>query len=204
MENPLTPKPEAVSNAASFEQKYPPGHCYVYIYLGKATYDASAYEVLDGQVLMSKRVWLVDESRIDCVSYVGRGDKRRIDFVRTHPVLPPRQLRVKLIEGLSYEDSIDLERNLISELGCVCDHTRSDGCLVNLRYYQSGPMCCDVLEASAYKHRKSSALASAARGADVICFTEDKTLVARGTFHGLGRQLGIPFQNISKCLQKKA
>ena len=196
----LTQFERAQCLAESFIPTEPSEGCYVYVFLGEASWDASVYEVVDGQYLMCRRVWHIDETQTDCVCYAGRGQNGRIDELKGHPARPSPELRIKLRSDLSYSDSLELERQLIYELGCICDDYRSDGCLVNIKYYENGPYCCPALEAAAYK----SASQGRKCAADVIVMTEDKTIVTRGSLRGLARELGFHRQRIADCCKNKA
>jgi len=184
------------------------GDFYIYLYLGEATYDATQYEVIDGQLLASKRIWHLDESKPDCVAYVGKGNNGRMNSTHHHSVYPSSpDLRLKLCEGLSEADAVDVERLLIAELGCLLDANRSDGCLANIRHHDRGPNCCPQLEAVVYRSRqfalKASAAAAIAAAVDVIAMTIDKTVVARGSTTELARQFGFHVPNISECCQNR-
>lgn len=204
----LTQLQRAQLVAAKFQPKDPPGSAYVYVFCGQASWDASGYKVIDDQVFMSKRIWHVTESRTDCVSYAGQGCNGRINDTYTHSILPSPDLRLKLREHLSINDSIELERLIIEELGCICDAARSDGCLVNLRRFQSGPLVCKPLEAHAYLNKqaglKGGAAAAAATAVDVIAMTVDRAVVARGSASELARQFSFSNGDIIKCCRNKA
>ncbi|QNJ25185.1 hypothetical protein SynSYN20_00843 [Synechococcus sp. SYN20] len=195
--------------ADTFVPQESPGDYYVYIYLGKATYDASAYVVIDGQALMSKRIWHVDESQTNCVSYTGQGSGKRIREKQNHPVFPSSQLRLKVKEGISEHDSIELEKQIIECLGCICDEARVDGCLVNLSYYKSGPRVSAFTESHLYQIRKSSnattalrvAAAIKATASDILCLLPDKTIIHRGSAAELARKLEASSANIINCCQ---
>lgn len=180
------------------------GDFYIYLYLGEATYDATQYEVIDGKVFSSKRIWHLDESKPEHVAYVGKGNNGRINATQHHSVYPSSpDLRLKLCEGLSEADAVDVERLLIAELGCLLDADRSDGCLANIRHHDRGPNCCPHLEAAAHQQRKIARKASVARAVDVLAMNADKTVVARGSARGLARQFGFNVSNISECCQNK-
>lgn len=190
---------------ADFVPQDPPSNHYVYAYLGKATYDATQYEFIDGLCLASKRIWHLDESQTDCVAYVGEGYNGRIDEHRYHPLVPINsECRIKLYEGVSKDDAQELERLLIAELGCVLDDDKPLGCLANIKYFNNGPWCCKPLEAFVYK-AKLSGIDAAVNAATVVnkvstfAMTADKSVVAEGSMHELGRLFGIHPTHISRC-----
>lgn len=204
--NELTQIQRARIVADSFVPTEPSGGCYAYVFLGQASWDASTYEELDGQYLLSRRMWHVDETKTDCVCYTGRGQNGRINDQRYHSVLPAPHLRIKLKSDLSYSNSVLLERLIIEELGCICDADRSDGCLINLKYHENGPLVCPSLEAAAYKilrsQQKAVRKAAAVRTVDVIAMTADKTIISRGSCSGLARELKCSTPDISKCCKR--
>lgn len=201
--NELTQLQRAQKVADSFVPSEPSEGCYAYVFLGQASWDATSYEEIDGLYLMSRRVWHVEESRVDCVCYAGRGRNGRIDEQRDHTVLPSPHLRIKLRSDLSFNDSIELEKLLIKELGCICDVTRNDGCLVNILLHERGPFCCQRLEAAAYKNTQNQQKGAAARAVDVIAMAADKTIISRGSASGLARELNCCNRSIIKCCQRK-
>ena len=205
--NELTQLERAQNIANSFVPTESSEGCYTYVFLGEATWDATSYEELDGQCLMSRRIWHVDETKTDCVCYAGQGANGRINQEYNHSIFPSPHLRLKLRSDLSETDSIELERLLIQELGCICDADRDDGCLVNIRYHQNGPFCCPALEAAAYKYaqalHKGNAAAVLVLAVDVIAMTQDKQIVSRGSARGLARELGIQNAHITACCRHK-
>lgn len=185
---------------ADFVPQDKSGNHYVYAYLGKASYDATQYEIIDGLCLSSKRIWHLDESQTDCVAYVGEGCNGRIDTQRRHPFVPVNSYcRIKLCEGLSKNDAQELERLLIAELGCLLDDERSDGCLANIRYYYQGPHCCKYLEAFYHKQDAARLAAAATSSVETFAMKVDKTIIASGFLSELARQFGFCPAAISRC-----
>lgn len=180
-----------------------PGENYVYVYLGQASWDATQYKLCGSEYLMSRRVWFIDETKIDCVCYAGRGKKNRINDPQYHSVLPSYNLRIKLRTELSFEDSVRLEKILIQKLGCICDRDREDGCLVNMRYYEQGPWCCTLLEAEIYQKKQASAKSAEYSTADVICMDENRRIITQGGVSEIGRRMKIHPSNISACCKGK-
>lgn len=194
----LTQLERARQVVADFVPQDKPGSHYVYAYLGKASYDATQYEFIDGLCLASKRIWHLDESQTDCVAYVGEGCNGRINVQACHPFVPINsECRIKLYEAASKQDCLELERLLIAELGCLLDDKRSDGCLANIRYFRSGPFCCKSLEA--YFYRQHILSTTACRSIKTYAMTADKTIIATGSMRKLARQFDIPTANISVC-----
>ena len=195
---------------ADFIPQDPPSNHYVYLYLGKATYDATQYQLIDGLCLASKRIWHLDEAQADCVAYVGEGCNGRIQDQQRHSFVPINsECRIKLYEGASKADAQELERLLIAELGCLLDNDRPDGCLANIRYFHKGPHCCRKLEAFSYKaaangiatggNAAAAAAAAAATSIETYAITAEKKIIATGSMAELARQLGVSSSSISQC-----
>ena len=177
-----------------------PGSTYLYAFLGKASYDATQYELIDNLCLASKRIWHLDESQTECVAYVGEGCNGRITAQIRHPFVPSySECRIKLCEGLSKNDAQELERLLIEELGCLLDNDRPDGCLANIRHYYQGPRCCKHLEAFYHKQAASRLAAAAACSVETFAMKVDKTIIASGSLSELARHFGFFIESISRC-----
>ena len=206
----LTQLQRAQNVVAAFVPKDAPSSYYVYLYLGKASHDATQYEFIDGLCLASKRIWHLDESQTDCVAYVGEGCNGRIGDQAWHPFVPTNsKCRFKLYEGASKADAQELERLLIAELGCILDEDRSDGCLANIRYFHSGSNCCSHLEATSYKLSlngasfASTTAAAATLSIETYAMAADKTIIVTGSMSELARQFGVSVANISACCNGK-
>ena len=199
--NELTELDRARKIAAEFIPTEPSENGYVYLYLGRATYDFTSYEQIDDQLLASKRHWHLDETQRECVAWVGEGVNGRIVEQFGHPFVPTNiECCIKLCEGLSKADAQELERLLIEELGCVLDDERPDGCLANIRYFHNGPNCCKQLEAPLYKAGLQGGNAgAAATSVKTYAMTSDKTVIATGSMSELARQFDVPHQPISAC-----
>ena len=199
----------ALKVVANFVPKDKPGKHYVYAYLGKASYDATKYEIINGLCLASKRIWHLDENQTDRVAYVGNGNNERINNHFGHPFIPVNsECRIKLYKGSSKSDAQELERLLIIELGCILDNARDDGCLANIILGYGGPFCCKWLEATFYKHRISqpdvTAAAIKATSITTYAIESDKTILAEGSMNELSRQLNIDLATISNCCANRA
>ena len=202
----LTELDRARKIAAEFIPTELPAEAYVYLYLGRATYDYTSYEEIDGQFLASKRHWYLDETQRECVGWIGEGVNRRINEQTWHPFVPTNsESRIKLCERLSKNDAQELERQLIAELGCILDEGRPDGCLANIRYFHNGPSCCRPLEAPLYKAglQGGNACAAAALSIETYAMTSDKAVIATGSMRELGSHFGVSRQSISSCCAGK-
>lgn len=198
----------ALAVVDAFVPQDKPGTHYVYAYLGKASYDATQYELIDGLCLSSKRIWHLDESQTECVAYIGEGVADRIGVQRKHPFVPINiQCRVKLYEGASKADAQELERLLIAELGCILDDDVPDGCLANVLYFCGGPYCCKSLEARYYKLQsaltKATAAAAISNSVNIYAMTVDKSILAQGSAVDLSRQFDVDQSRISACCKGK-
>ena len=203
----LTQLERARAVVDAFVPQDKPGAHYIYAYLGKATYDATQYEIIDGLCLASKRIWHLDESQTDCVAYVGEGCNGRINETGLHPFIPNnRECRIKLYEGASKADAQEIECLLIAELGCILDDSRTDGCLANIRYFHNGPHCCSHLEAFTHKAKFNGGNAAAAAACSIKTYAmkADKCIIATGSMTELARQFDMATANISKCCLGKS
>ena len=196
----LTQLERARAVVDAFVPQDKPGSTYVYIFLGKATYDATQYEFIDGFCLASRRVWHLDESQTDCVAYVGEGSNGRLNYQHKHPFVPASsKCRVKLFKRLSKRDAQELERLLIVELGCLLDNNRIDGCLANIKYYYQGPRCCRYLEATYYKLGFIRNKIIEATSVETVAMNADKTIIATGSMGELTRRFGLAKGLVSAC-----
>jgi hypothetical protein len=168
------------------------GEYYCYMYLGKATLDATTYTSIDGKLLQSGRVWHLDQSKHTDVCYIGRGTENRINSRWNHPVFPKKNLRILLKSNLTLDDSIKLEKLLIENLGCILDRSNPDGCLTNTRLFEGGPFCCKKSEASSYK-----------QSVQIVAMRNDKTIISSGSGKELSEELEVSSSFISGCCHRK-
>jgi hypothetical protein len=192
----------------AFKPKGPKGSGCVYVFLGKATLEGFETETIDGKEFQSKPLWSVDETKKDSVMYAGKAsDKRRVYQKAGHIVLPTNQENILIVKDElgSDEDRIELERQIILELGRLLDSERADGCLVNIQAHHAGTRCY-FSEAQKYKNKKFSVRAGKAtaerHSADVICMDENKNIVCKGGIRELARQLKLNAGNITSCCKK--
>lgn len=179
---------------------------YVYVYLGKASNDATTYELIDGKCLSSKPQWNLDESQTDCVAYVGEGADDRINDSSWHPIFPSDKSCRLILTHASKSDVQQLEKILIEEFGCILDPKRPDGCLTNTRLWYLGPLCCDFTEAHLHKLRTITVPAShEVLTVSIIAMTLDKKIVATGRLTDIALQLKVDGSTISRiCRGKQA
>ena len=199
--NELTQLERARAVVDAFVPQDKPGNHYVYAYLGKASYDATQYEFIDGLCLASKRIWHLDESQADCVAYIGQGVNDRLNDVGFHPVFPSAHLRIKVQSDLSSKDSVDLEKQIIAELGHILDTKNLPGCLVNMRRWQSGEFVCPLLEAASFKREASRSTEASSKSCSIprVAYLQDRTVVATGSGTYLAQYFNFSAGNISAC-----
>lgn len=193
--------------AKEFKPAGPEGSGCVYVFLGEATLEGFETETIDGKEFQSKPIWSVDETKTKGVIYAGKaGDKRRVYQTASH-LLPSNPDNILVIRAkLCDEDTITLERHIITELGRILDKNRSDGCLVNIQSHHHGTRCY-VSEANAYKCKinfiKAGAATAERHSGDVICMDANKNIISRGGVRQLARELGVNAGNIVNCCKRR-
>ena len=204
--NELTQLERARAVVDAFVPQDKPGSTSIYAFQGKASWDATTYEFIDGLCLATSRVWHVDFSKVQYVGYIGKARYGRRISDNAHPFVPPKELQIGLASGLSDADAITLEAALIKELGCIADPTRDDGCLTNIRLSDCGPFCCPSFEARLYKLSKhterSVAAATQAKLKDAVLFDSNIKLIHRGSLKEIAEVSGIDARNISKLCRR--
>lgn len=192
----------------AFKPKGPKGSGCVYVFLGEATLNGFETEIIDGKEFQSKPIWAVDETKPNSVMYTGKaGDKRRVYQKAGHVVLPSNDENILIVKDElgSDEDRIELEKQIILELGRLLDSERPDGCLVNIQTHHAGTRCY-FSEAQRYKNQKYCVKAGKAtaerHSADVICMDENKSIICKGGIRELARELKLNAGNITNCCKK--